>query len=161
MRNWPTAYGLVDDPSLSTLEPEQIGIATIPAANPDRTHYSCLGGWNLMISDHTSPEKKEAAWTFIQFAVDSKQQKDRALGGGYLPTLHPLYDDPEVVGAHPVLDLGREAIENTRPRPASPYYSEMSPRIASAFTRTLRGEQTGTEATQQLAQELRTILRQG
>jgi hypothetical protein len=36
----------------------------------------------------------------------------------------------------------------------------MSPRIADAFTRTLRGDQTGDEATQQLAQELRTILRQ-
>lgn len=160
MRNWPTAYGLVDDPNLSTLEPEQVGITTIPAADPDRMHYSCLGGWNLMISAQTSPESAEAAWTFIQFAVDANQQKNMAIGGGFLPTLRALYDDPEVVGSHPVLDLGREAIQNTRPRPASPFYSKMSPRIADAFSSALRGARTGEEATQQLAKDLRLILRQ-
>jgi len=160
MRHWPFAYGLVGDPSLSQLDPEQIGITSVPAADAGRPRYSCLGGWNLMISAAASPAQQEAAWTFIRFATAAKQQKDRALGGGYLPSRRMLYDDPEVEGAVPVVDLGRSAIRNARSRPASPYYSRMSPRIADAFTRTLRGDQTGDEATQQLAQELRTILRQ-
>jgi hypothetical protein len=36
----------------------------------------------------------------------------------------------------------------------------MSPRIADAFSSALRGARTGEEATQQLAKDLRLILRQ-
>lgn len=158
MRNWPFAYGLVGDDSISQLDPEQIGITTIPTADANRPHYSCLGGWNLMISSMSSPDKQDAAWQFIQFATAPRQQKDKALAGGFLPSLRALYDDPEVEGAVPVIDLGRSAIRSARPRPSSPYYSEMSPRIAEAFTRTLRGEQTGEQATRQLAEDLRAIL---
>ena len=160
MRHWPFAYGLVGDDSLSQLDPEQIGVTSVPAADANRPRFSCLGGWNLMISATASPAKQEAAWTFIRFATAASQQKNRALGGGYLPSLRMLYDDPEVEGAVPVVDLGRPAIRNARARPASPYYSRMSPRIANAFTRTVRGELSGEEATQQLAQELRAILHQ-
>ncbi len=161
MRNWPFAYQLVNDNSISQLDPEQIGITTIPAADTNRPHYSCLGGWNLMISAMSSPEKQDAAWQFIRFATSGRQQKDRALAGGFLPSLRALYDDPEVEGAIPVVDLGRSAIRNARSRPSSPYYSLMSPRIAEAFTSTLRGNHSGEEATQQLAADLRAILRQG
>jgi hypothetical protein len=37
----------------------------------------------------------------------------------------------------------------------------MSPRIAEAFTSTLRGDHSGEEAAQQLAADLRAILRHG
>ena len=161
MRNWPVAYGLVGDDTISQLDPEQIGITTIPAADANRPHYSCLGGWNLMISAMSSPDKQDAAWEFIRFATAARQQKDRALAGGFLPSLRALYDDPEVEGAIPVVDLGRSAIRNARSRPSSPYYSRMSPRIAEAFTSTLRGEHTGEQATRQLAADLRAILRDG
>lgn len=160
MRNWPFAYNLVNDPSVSQLTPEQIGIAPVPAADANRPHFSCLGGWNLMINAEADAEKQDAAWTFIQFATSPPQQKNRALGGGFLPSLRALYEDPEVEGAIPVIDLGRTAIRNARARPSTPFYSQMSPRIANAFTRTLRGELTGEEATQQLARELRAILRE-
>jgi multiple sugar transport system substrate-binding protein len=83
------------------------------------------------------------------------------LAGGFLPSLRALYDDPEVEGAIPVVDLGREAIRSARSRPSSPYYSQMSPRIAEAFTSTLRGDHSGEEAAQQLAADLRAILRHG
>ena len=161
MRNWPIAYGLVYDDSISRLDPEQIGITTIPTADANRPHYSCLGGWNLMISAMSSPEKQDAAWRFIRFATAGRQQKDRALAGGFLPSLRALYDDPEVEGAIPVVDLGREAIRSARSRPSSPYYSQMSPRIAEAFTSTLRGDHSGEEAAHQLAADLRAILRHG
>ena len=158
MRNWPFVYGLLDDPNLSALVPEQVSITAIPSADANRRQYSCLGGWNLMIGAHTSPQQRDAAWTFIQFATTPKQQKDRALGGGFLPSLRALYEDPEIMGAVPVIDLGRDAIQNARSRPGSPYYSQMSPHIARAFTRTLRGELTGEAATQQLAKELQAVV---
>lgn len=158
MRNWPFVYGLVRDPNLSRLTPEQVSVAPLPTDDASRTPYSCLGGWNLMIYADTSPEQREAAWTFIDFATSAAQQKNRALGGSFLPTRRALYDDPEIIGAMPVIDLGRTALENARPRPASPYYSQMSPHIARAFTRTLQGDYEGTEAVRHLQRELQALL---
>jgi multiple sugar transport system substrate-binding protein len=49
-----------------------------------------------------------------------------ALESARLPTSRSLYGDEEVLNKLPVAELGREALENARPRPVSPYYSDMS-----------------------------------
>ena len=159
MRNWPYVYGIADDPEQSTLNPEQIGVAPLPTEAGRSRSFSCLGGWNLMLNASTSRRKRDAAWTFIQFLTDPQHQKDRALGGGFLPSLQALYDDPEIQGANPVIALGKTAIDNARPRPMSPFYSQISPRIALAFNRTLSGEVDGEEAASILQDELENILR--
>lgn len=159
MRHWPYVYGLINVPGQSTLDPEQIGVAPLPAEAGRSRAFSCLGGWNLMINANTGRRKRDAAWTFIRFMTAPQRQKDRALGGGFLPSLQSLYTDPEILGANPVIALGETAIENARSRPVSPFYSQISPRIALAFNRTLSGEISGEEAAAQLQDELETILR--
>ena len=158
MRSWPFVYGLLDTPA-SQLTPEQLGVARLPTVREGGRSFSTLGGWNLMIS--ALSENKEAAWTFIRYATDPAQQKQRALDGGFLPTLQSLYDDPELAENVPVIASGAEAIQRSRVRPVSPFYSLISPRIARAFTRTLTGELTGLEAVRDLQRELETILRRG
>lgn len=155
MRNWPYVYGSLVGPEQSAITPEQVGIAPIPVTTANRS-WSCLGGWNLMVNALST--KQEAAWTFIRYATAPEQQKMRALEGGFLPTLLDLYDDPEIQQAMPVVVQGREALANSRMRPISPYYSQMSPRISRAFNLTLRGDLSGQDAVQKLSQELRTIL---
>ena len=71
----------------------------------------------------------------------------------------PVYEDPEVQNQAPGISLSRSAVNRARNRPVSPYYMELSPRIARAFTRTLRGDFTGTEAVRRLADELHALLR--
>ena len=105
------------------------------------------------LSDH-----EEAAYTFASWLSAPAQQREWALGGGYLPTLEELYDDPELLQA-PAISAGREAVGNARVRPISPAYSELSPRIARAFNRVLRGEIDGTRAVADLDAELRRIVR--
>ena len=158
MRNWPFAYGLIGA-TLSQLSPEQVGVAPLPTVREGGRSFSTLGGWNLMVS--ASSENQEAAWTFIRYVTDPAQQKQRALSGGFLPTLSALYDDAEIAENVPVIALGGEAIQNARVRPVSPFYSRISPRVARAFTRTLEGELSGQEAVRGLQRELETILRQG
>lgn len=158
MRNWPYVYGLLDSEE-TAITAAQIGVAPLPAASAEQTRYSCLGGWNLVINDRSSQERREAAWVFIQYLTGPNQQKRRALGGGFLPTRRSVYDDPEVQQHAPGVVLGRDAVERARLRPVSPLYPQMAPRIARAFTRTLRGDFDGREAVRRLQDELQAILR--
>ena len=150
--------GLLDTQE-SRVRANQVGLAPIPSASPQHRRYTCLGGWNLMMNDRSSRAKKRAAWTFMRFATAAEQQRRRAREGGFLPTLRSLYDDENLLRAVPVMQLGREAIEDARRRPVSPFYMQMSPRLAQAYNRTLRGEITGAEAVQRLENELQTIVR--
>lgn len=157
MRNWPFVYKLIDNPELSSISSDQVNIAPIPVAEAENPSFSCLGGWNMMINAFSS--KQEAAWEFIRFATSAEQQKQRAVSGSFLPTLRSLYEDEEVIQQAPVAKLGREAVSNSRVRPISPYYSDMSPRIARAFNHVLKGQITGQQAVEKLQTELQAILR--
>lgn len=157
MRNWPFVYGLASDPQQSSIEPERIGVASLPTAQKGYLSVSGLGGWNLMVNATTEP--REAVWTFIRYMSAPEQQKLRALRGGYLPTLKSLYEDREVRNAVPVISLGREALQNARSRPVSPAYSEMSLIMAARLNALLRGAATPKKTVEILQEELTSIVR--
>jgi multiple sugar transport system substrate-binding protein len=156
MRNWPYAYALSTDPSQSKIRPEQIGITTLPVAAEGDQTYSGLGGWNLFISAVSTSQ--EAAWTFIQYLSAPEQQRTRALKGSYLPTLESLYEDDEVLETVPILALGKEAIQNARPRPASPSYDEMSLEMSKQFNALLTGASSPEEVASTLQNQLANIV---
>jgi hypothetical protein len=55
--------------------------------------------------------------------------KYKVLEGGKLPPRRSLYEDQEVLQKVPAAKLNTDAIiENSTPRPISPYYSDKSPR---------------------------------
>ncbi|MCP4976503.1 MAG: ABC transporter substrate-binding protein [Maribacter sp.] len=159
MRNWPFAYGNLDNPELSKISPDQVGIAPIPVSSSSNRSYSCQGGWNLMINAYTTQEKQQAAWKFIRFMTAPEQQKYMALNGGFLPTYKSLYDDQEILAVMPSIRQGKEILENARVRPITPFYQQMAPRISRTFNRVLRGEMSGRLAVQTLEKELRIVLR--
>jgi multiple sugar transport system substrate-binding protein len=158
MRNWPFAYALSTDPSQSRIRPEQIGVTTLPVAAEGDHTYSGLGGWNLFIS--AASRNQDAAWTFIQYLSAPEQQRTRALRGSYLPTLESLYEDDEVLETVPILALGKEAIQNARPRPASPSYHEMSLEMSEQFNALLRGDSSPEEVASTLQEQLTNIVEQ-
>ncbi|HEV2094680.1 MAG TPA: ABC transporter substrate-binding protein, partial [Rubrobacter sp.] len=87
-----------------------------------------------------------------------EQQKYRALNGSFLPTLKDLYDDEEILEKVPVVALGEAAIKNARPRPLSPYYSDMSLKMAEQFNACVKGEKSPEEAARTLKRELQEIV---
>ena len=123
-----------------------------------RQSFSGLGGWNFYLNATSSEEEKDAAYEFVKFATSPEQQKYRALNGSFLPTLEALYDDEEIVDEVPVISLGEKAIKNARPRPLSPYYSDMSLVMAEQFNASLKGVKSPEEAARTLDQELRAIV---
>jgi maltose-binding protein MalE len=90
-----------------------------------------------------------------------ESQKTLALQSTRLPTLRSLYEDDEVLGKVPVTALGKESLENTRPRPVSPYYSDMSLVMAEKFNASLKGDLSVGQALQELQTELQNIVDQG
>jgi multiple sugar transport system substrate-binding protein len=158
LRNWPYVYALIGTPDYPKLKPEQVGVSELPSAD-GKPGNGTVGDQPLYIS--TSSKYPDAAWKFIEFLTAPEQQKFRALEGSYLPTRSDLYDDPEIQDSVPVVALAKEALQHTRPRPVSPYYSDMSLEMQEQFNASLKGDTTPEEAARTLKSELESIIQQG
>ena len=158
LRNWPYVYALIGSSDYPQLEPEQVGVSELPSAD-GKPGNGTVGDQPLYLS--TSSKYPDAAWKFIEFATASEQQRLRALEGSYLPTRSALYDDPEIRDTVPVVALAKVALQHTRPRPVSPYYSDMSLEMQEQFNASLKGDTTPQEAARTLKSELEKIIQQG
>jgi multiple sugar transport system substrate-binding protein len=157
-RNWPYMYALAGTSDFPDVKPEQIAVAPLPVGDPEPTIASTLGGWNFLVN--AASDMQEEAWEFIQFMTAAEQMKYRAVEATLLPTLKSLYDDPEVVEAIPVIELGKEAIQSARPRPVSPYYGDMSLEMAEQFAAVVKGDASPEQAANTLKNSLENIIEQ-
>ena len=155
-RNWPYMYGLISDPTQSSIKPEQVGISAIPQADGFKS-YSGLGGWNMYLNA-ASKDKADAAWEFMTFASGPKIARSRAIDGGFLPPLQSLYEDQSILDKVPVARFAKEALQSARPRPVSPYYSDLSIVMSQKFSQSLQGDMKPKQAAQSLATEMRNVI---
>ena len=158
MRGWPFMYALAEGDSFQVNQ-DQIGVAALPVASEGDQSWSCLGGWNMHINAASS--KQDAAWEFIKFMTAPEQQKFRAREGSFLPTLTSLYDDQEVLNNAPIIEQSRDIVtNNTRSRPVTPYYSDISSRLSGGFHDSLTGETDPEQVVQDLTDEMQSIIQQ-
>ncbi len=157
-RGWPYVYSLVGDPEASQITPDQVGVSQLPSADGEPGNGT-VGDQPLYINALSG--KKEGAWAFIGFLTAPEQQRFRVTEGSFLPTLTALYDDVELQESLPILGLTREALRSTRPRPVSPYYSDMSLALAEEFNAALKGDKAPEEAARELQTKLEDFIRQG
>jgi multiple sugar transport system substrate-binding protein len=158
LRNWPYVYALVGTSEYPKLEPEQVGVSELPSAD-GKPGNGTVGDQPLYIS--STATDPDAAWKFIQFLSAPEQQKIRAVEGAYLPTRTALYSDPEIQEKVPVVPLAQEALQHTRPRPVSPYYSDMSLEMAEQFNASLSGDISPEEAARTLKEQLERFIKEG
>lgn len=154
-RNWPYMYGLVSDPAISSLKPDQVGVAPIPVGRKGQQSASALGGWNMFIS--TFSDKKEQAREFIRFMMDPENQLELSLKGGFLPVRKALYEEQKLLDKQPQIALARDIIDNAHPRPTHPFYSDMSLILAEGFNENLKGVETPARTVADLQEELQRI----
>jgi len=152
-------YALAGTEDYPDVKPEQIGIAPLPVAEGQGETASALGGWNMLINAAT--DKQDEAWEFVQFMTSEESQKIRTLEASLLPTLTSLYTDSEIKEKVPVVALGEEALKNARPRPVSPYYSDMSLEMQEQFNASLKGEVSPEGAVKSLQESLTEISEAG
>lgn len=158
LRNWPYVYALVGAEGESAIETGQVGVSELPSAEGG-PGFGTVGDQPLYIT--ATSENQEAAWEFIQFLAEAEQQKLRAIDGSFLPTLTALYEDEEIRESVPVVPLAQEALQNTRPRPVSPYYSDLSLEMAELFNDSLNGDIPPEEAAGNLRSAMEGIIEQG
>ena len=158
LRNWPYVYALVGTSDYPELKPEQVGVSELPSADGEPGNGT-VGDQPLYIS--STAKDPDAAWKFIQFLTAPEQQKIRAVEGAYLPTRTALYSDPEIQEKVPVVPLAQEALQHTRPRPVSPYYSDMSLEMAEQFNASLSGDISPEEAARTLKEQLERFIKEG
>ena len=105
---------------------------------------------------------QDEAWEFIKWMTAPEQLITNAKVGSKLPVRESLYDDPEVLNNVPVARLGKEAIiDNSTPRPVSPYYSDVSLELAEQFNASLSGDISPEDAVATLQEDLQQISRPG
>jgi multiple sugar transport system substrate-binding protein len=158
-RNWPYMYGLAGNTEMSKIKRAQVGVSPLPVGEGYSQSTGCLGGWNMLIG--ASSQMQEEAWEFVRFMTSEESQKIQTLSGSNLPTVNALYEDREVREEQPIVALSKDALQNARPRPVSPYYSEMSRTMAQQFNSVLTGATPPGEAVETLQSELQQIIEEG
>jgi multiple sugar transport system substrate-binding protein len=154
-RNWPYMYAYGG--TKGYLKQDQVGVGPLPVDEGQQL-ASCLGGWDMLINAQS--DMQEEAWEFIKFMTSPEQMKFRAVRATVLPTRSDLLTDPEIEKI-PVVAQGRPAIENTHPRPVSPYYSDMSLEMNEQFNACLKGDISPEQAVKTLQDDLERIIEAG
>jgi len=133
-RNWPYAIDLFearDSPIRG-----KVGMTRLPR-HPGGERVSALGGWSLTIP--RGSRHPEAAWELISFLTGEHAQKAMALGAGFKPTRHALYQDPELTRYQPYLPSLYPLMQAARPRPVTPYYLMISQILQPEWSAVLVG----------------------
>lgn len=141
MRNWPYAWQLLNKPD----SPVQgkVGVTLLPKGGEDGRHAAILGGLELAVSRYS--KQPDLAASLVLYLTSAKEQKRRAIVGGYNPTIAQLYFDMEVLAANPFFGSLPEVFANTHSRPSAvtrKSYSQVSKEFWTSVHGTLAG-QTG------------------
>ena len=158
MRNWPYIHALAAEPD-SKVKQDQINVSPIPVGSPENQTYSTLGGWNFAINANS--ENPDAAWAFVEYMSQPEQHNAFTVETSRIPTLKSLLNDQEILDKLPVVKLAKEAINRTRPRPVTPYYSDISLSMAKRFNEALTGEISPEQADEMLQTEMQELIDKG
>jgi trehalose/maltose transport system substrate-binding protein len=154
LRDWAYVYALAGDPEESAIEQERVGVAPLPAYGA--SGQGALGGKNMLIN--AASDGQDQAWEFVRFMTSPESQRFLAVKAALPPTRAALYEE---VTSVPVIKRGSEALLNSRPRPVSPYYPDMSLKMAEQFNANLRGDISPEQVTTNLQSDLEDIAGQG
>jgi multiple sugar transport system substrate-binding protein len=135
MVNWPYVYaaaqGAVDEGSLDQAVFDDIAWARVPTAVEGEDSAPPLGGIDLGVGAFTNhPDEAVDAARCIT-SVESGVEY--MLGEGNSGARSAVFDDPEVQEAFPMADDIRESIDESTPRPVTPFYTDVSSSIQRTF----------------------------
>lgn len=134
MRNWPYAYGLIQEDDDSPIQ-NDFDIAPLPTFTGEGT-ISALGGFNNAVSAFSN--NIEAAKQFVLWAAtDPEAQGLLATQGSVPPTLASVYDE---LADDPVMALLGEVLSESKPRPPAPDWNEISVTMQRALYPAYNGQ---------------------
>ncbi len=140
-RNWPYAWPLHQRADSAVRGKTLICPLPRPAGGGP---VSTLGGWHIGVSRFS--DKKAAALAFVRHVTSRKTQAQLALRLGWNPGRKELYEDVEITARAPHLKDLAKVFENARPRPAVPYYPQLSGVAQRAISAALAGKRDAAPA---------------
>src|SRR5215211_1058759 len=151
MRNWPYAYALGKESKIG----KEFAVTTFPdyGGNPGA---GVLGGYNLAISAYS--KNPEGSLAFAKFATSPDAQVIQASKASLPAVLTSVYDDPQVTKALPFAAALRKAVEQAKPRPVSPVYTQISEAIYNNVFAVLQGDMSPDEAATKMNDEIQQAL---
>lgn len=155
MRNWPYAYGLMEDSAQSAIA-GRFAVAPMPAA-PGGRSTAAIGGAQFAINRNS--EHPEAAWKVIEYLTRPEQMVERAKVVGQFPTRPALYDEPALARALSVPPAdARRIIERAVPRPVTPVYTQLSEILQIHLHRALTRQRSPARALEEAQAEMQRLL---
>jgi sn-glycerol 3-phosphate transport system substrate-binding protein len=104
---------------------------------PKLTSYgTSTGGSNLVISNKSSRQEKEAAWEFVKWMTATEQTVYASSKTGYMPSRKSAIDAPQMAQLYAAMPQFKVAIDQmayAKNRPMNPGYTEAGSIITSAL----------------------------
>jgi multiple sugar transport system substrate-binding protein len=153
MRNWPYVYAIGQQEGSKIRD--EFEVVPYPPFEGGET-AGILGGLNLVISAYAA--NPGGALKFIDFATNQESMNTAASKFALPPALASSYDDPQVKKALPFASELRQAVEQAKPRPVTPVYTQVSQAIYENVNRALSGEASPQEALENAQRDLEQAL---
>jgi multiple sugar transport system substrate-binding protein len=135
MVNWPYVYGAAQEAvaarSLDQSVLDDIGWARYPRVEAARESRPPLGGINMGISAF-SRHKAEAVQA-VRCITSEESQREYMIGAKNPAARGAVYEDAEVRRIFPMAELIRQSIDDSAPRPPTPYYTDVSSAVVRSF----------------------------
>jgi multiple sugar transport system substrate-binding protein len=153
MRNWPYVYAIGQAEGSKIRDEFQV--APYPPFEGGEA-AGILGGLNLVISTYAA--NPGGALAFVDFATNEESMNRAASQFALPPALASSYDDPGVQEELPFATDLRQAVEQARPRPVSPVYTQISQAIYENINAALAGESSPQEALENAQRDMEQAL---
>jgi multiple sugar transport system substrate-binding protein len=128
MVNWPFVWAraltAVKAGTMQASVPDDYGWALYPRVDADKPSAPPLGGINLGVSAFS--KHVDFAYAATECITSDENQAYYMETNGNPAASTAVYDDPEVLKVFPMAPIIRQSLEQAKPRPLTPYYSEVS-----------------------------------
>jgi multiple sugar transport system substrate-binding protein len=135
MVNWPYVYGAAQEAvaagSLEQSVLDDIGWARYPRVGAAQESRPPLGGIALGIGAYS--QHQEEALQAVRCITAEESQREYMVGAKNPAARGAVYDDPEVRRIFPMADVIRQSINDSAPRPQTPYYTDVSSAVVRSF----------------------------
>ena len=156
MLNWGYAWAHFQEDDDSEVK-GAVGVAPLPAF-ADNSSATCVGGFQWAMNPFSG--NKDEAFQVMQYMASYDSQKQLAIAASHIPARDALYGDEEVLAAAPQFGQFFDVIKNARPRPLTPFYSEVSELIRTNMNAFFARAQDADTTLSQMQSGLTDILEQ-
>jgi multiple sugar transport system substrate-binding protein len=153
--NWPAWISSFDNGSKSKVIGKMEFTVMPGGRNPGRAE---IGNWLIAIP--RDARNKDAAADFLLWATSAEQMKRSALRGNP-PTRKSLFNDPELRAKFPAYPAQLRSLENSKPRPRTPFWNEIENVFGIYLSKANSGELSAEDAMNQANAEIGKIIERG